>query len=188
MKKFLHISIATTLLCGLSLSAHAQLIIGGEGIQRDCYEKALYGDMGTKQAIEICNDAVNQVSSLKNKTASHVNRGILYMRSGDFNSARKDYEKAINLSPNLREAYVNYGALLIHEKDYDGAITALNQAVEGETIRNLHEALYNRAIAYDRQDRFREAYLDLKRALELRPEWADAKRAISHYSVAKKSG
>ena len=184
MQKLLFI----VLLSALALPAQAQIIIGGNSLHRDCYESVAFSHSATKNAIETCDMALSIDSAHKNKTASHVNRGILYMRSGDFNSARKDYEKAINLSPNLREAYVNYGALLIHEKDYDGAITALNQAVEGETIRNLHEALYNRAIAYDRQDRFREAYLDLKRALELRPEWDDAKRAISRYSVAKKSG
>ena len=189
MKKYLYLNIAVLIL-GFSLPAQAQIkiVLGGDSLERTCYEKALYGNTGTKRAIDICNDAVENFTTHKNRPANHINRGVLLMRSGKLEAARRDYEKAIELNPDLRDAYVNYGALLIQMQDYDAALTALNKAVEGEHTKHLHEALYNRAIAYDRQDRFREAYLDLKRALELRPEWDDAKRAISRYSVAKKSG
>ena len=189
MRKYLYLNIAVLIL-GFSLPAHAQIkiVLGGDSLERTCYEKALYGNTGSKQAIDICDNAVENFTTHKNRPANHINRGVLLMRSGKFEAARRDYEKAIELNPDLRDAYINYGALLIQMQDYDAALTALNKAVEGEHTKNLHEALYNRAIAYDRQDRFREAYLDLKRALKLRPEWDDAKRAISRYSIVKKSG
>ena len=190
MKKLSSILATTVLFSTFSLSAQAQIktVIGAGTIEQDCFNVTFYGDMGTQKAVNICDEAISQSTSRNNKAANHVNRGILLMRGGNLDAARIDYEKAIKLKPDLRDAYVNYGALLIHNEDYDGALRALDKAIEGEGTTNLHEALYNRAIVYDRQNRFREAYLDLKRALELRPEWDDAKQAISRYSVAKKSG
>lgn len=167
-------------------AAQAQIIVGGEGPQRACYEKAFYGDQGSKAAIDICNLAVKDVTSRKNKTASHVNRGILFMRKGDYPAARADFEAAIKLKPKLAKTYVNYGAVLIHMQDYDGAIEALNLAVQGLKETDIHEALFNRALAYDRKKQYKSAYLDLKRALELRPDWSDAQRAINNYKVETK--
>jgi len=163
MKKRLYICAMATFISGFSLSAQAQVIVGGEGPQHLCYKKALYGNMGTKTALKICDEGVKQITSHKNKTATHINRGILLMRKGD-----------------------HPGAVLIHMNDYDGALDALNVAVETLDEKDLHEALFNRALAYDRKKQYREAYLDLKRALELRPDWTAAQQAISNYKVETK--
>jgi len=186
MKKRLYICAMATFISGFSLSAQAQVIVGGEGPQHLCYKKALYGNMGTKTALKICNEGVKQITSHKNKTATHINRGILLMRKGDHPAARADFEKAISLRPKLPQTYINYGAVLIHMNDYDGALDALNVAVETLDEKDLHEALFNRALAYDRKKQYREAYLDLKRALELRPDWTAAQQAISNYKVETK--
>jgi len=111
------------------------------------------------------------------------------MRKGDHAAARADFETAIKLNPDLPKFYVNYGAVLIHMHDYDGAVEALDTAIQGLEEKDVHEALYNRAIAYDRKKQYKAAYLDLKRALELRPDWPDAQKAISRYKVdAKPAG
>jgi hypothetical protein len=52
----------------------------------------------------------------------------------------------------------------------------------------MPEALYNRAIAYDRLDEFSLAYKDLKEALVLRPDWDVALKAINNYEVVPKPG
>ena len=180
------IYICTAFIANFSLAAQAQIIVGGDGPQRSCYIKALRGDQGSQAAIDICNIAINDFTSRKNKIATHINRGILFMRKGDFPAARTDFETAIELKPNFAKTYVNYGAVLIHMQDYDGAIEALNIAVQALDKTELHEALYNRALAYDRKNQYKLAYLDLKRALELRPGWADAQKAIGNYKIESK--
>ncbi len=187
MKKLLFISVTAIFISGIALTSYAQVIVSGKGPQQICYEKALYGNSGTKAAIQSCNEGLERALSSKDKAATYVNRGILYMRKSEYNAARADYENAIATNPNLPEAYMNYGAVLIHLNENDAALEALNTAINDFDSQHLHQALYNRAIIYDRKDNFRDAYLDLKRALELRPDWEDAKTAITRYKVVTKT-
>jgi len=189
MRKILSTITTALILSGASTATYAQLIVTGKGPQQTCYEAALYGNPGTKPAIASCTQGLDRALSRKDKAATYVNRGILLMRRTQFEQARKDYEKAIEISPNLPEAYMNYGAVLIHLNDYDSALIALNTAINNLKPKQLHQALYNRAIVYDAQEKHREAYLDLKQALELRPDWDDALKSIERYTVVtKKSG
>jgi len=187
MKKLLSIFAATICFGAISQASQAQLIVAGSGPQQICYQKALLDNPGSKAAIKTCTEGLERALSRKDRAATYINRGILYMRKGDYVKARADYEEAIQTHSGLPEAYMNYGAVLIYMDDFDGAIKALNTAIEDLPPTQLHQALFNRAIAYDRQDKFREAYLDLKHALELRPDWDEAKNAISRYAVKSKS-
>lgn len=168
-------------------SAFAQSFVLGAGPEKGCYQKTLYGDTGSHTAIELCTKALNTPLTKENKASTYNNRGILYMRKGDFTKARSDYERAIEIQPKLAEIYMNYGAVLIYLEDYDGAVKSLNTAINDLKPINLHQALYNRALAYDHKKAYRKAYLDLKRALELRPDWAPALQTITRYSVAPKN-
>jgi lipoprotein NlpI len=47
----------------------------------------------------------------------------------------------------------------------------------------MPEALYNRAVAYDRLENYKGAYKDLKQALVLRPDWEPALALLSGYQV-----
>jgi len=51
----------------------------------------------------------------------------------------------------------------------------------------MPEALYNRAIAYNRLNNYKGAYNDLKQALVLKPEWTAALKALESYTVTKQS-
>ena len=72
----------------------------------------------------------------------------------------------------------------------DDAIEALSKAIalpQTGAVGKLPEALFNRSIAYDRNQNYKAAYLDLRRALELRPDWPPALAAIKRYNVKKPS-
>ena len=84
----------------------------------------------------------------------------------------------------MAEIYINYGASLIHIGDYNGAVTAINKAIDLETVK-MPEALYNRAIAYDRLENYKGAYKDLKQALVLKPEWPAALKVLENYTVTR---
>lgn len=164
-------------------AAQAQLVVKGKGEAVQCYEYSVRGNMGSRQAIETCTEALTQHLSKKDRAATFVNRGILHMRKGDQTLASADYESAIAIKPQLTEAYVNYGASLIRQSKYDEALASLNTALKDTDSNTRPEALYNRAIVMDSQENYKSAYFDLKAALELRPDWKPALNLLDRYEV-----
>ena len=150
----------------------------------------LYEHQGWKPrglgTIKTCQTALTEALSNKDLAATHVNLGILLMRKGDYVDAQSSYEDAIKLRPKLAEAYINYAASLIYTERYTEAVSAVDTAIELGTDQ-MPEALYNRAIAYDRLKDYKSAYKDLKQALVLRPDWAPAMKSISGYQVSTRS-
>lgn len=169
----------------LAAEANAQIIVQGKGDAVLCYKYSARGNTGSLIAIRTCSDALNQGLSTKDKAATFVNRGILFMRRGDHEKASKDYRAAIDIKPDLTAAYVNYGAALIREGNLEVALKKLNIALEDLDSETRPEAFYNRAIIFDRQENFRNAYFDLKAALALRPDWEAALSLIGRYEVSK---
>ena len=94
-------------------SAQAQLIVVGKGPATQCYDYAFAGNKGTQTALETCSSALENVITKKNRAATHVNRGLLYMRKGDQEKAIIDFTSAIEIRPKLTQAYVNKAASLI---------------------------------------------------------------------------
>lgn len=164
-------------------TAHAQLVVKGNGDAALCYRYAIMGNKGSNSALETCSNAFTPLMSRKDEAATHVNRGVLYMRKGDQDSAAKDYEAALAIQPNLAEAHVNYAASLIRLQKYDAAMSSLNKALINPESSIRPEALYNRAIIMDRRENYKGAYRDLKAALALRPDWEPAVSMISRYEI-----
>lgn len=174
---------ATLALC--PALAHAQMVVLGQGAPQSCYMSAKTGDMGSLSAIRNCTDALEGYLVRADEAATHVNRGVLLMRRGDFDKAIPDYERALELQPDLAEAHINFGAALYYEGNDARALDAYNTAVSlgGE---NKAEALFNRALVYERMDKPREAYYDLRAALELRPEWDQARQSLERFTVTRR--
>ena len=178
---------ATVFSLGMNISASAQIIVHGNGPAQGCYLSAKSGNSGSISAIRECEHALeNIVLTRKDKVATHTNLGVLLMRKGDNQKAQSHYKQAIKLRPKTSETYINYGASLIYSGNYQDAINALNKAIDLETIK-MPEALYNRAIAYDRLKNYKSAYKDLKQALILKPEWPPAMKALDNYTVTTRS-
>ncbi|MEP3889580.1 MAG: tetratricopeptide repeat protein [Hellea sp.] len=167
----------------MAATASAQIVVQGGGAAQACYMSTKAGNPGRIGAIRKCEAALMELNlSNKDLAATHVNLGVLLMRKGDYSKAKTHYSRAIELRPKLSEAYINYAASLIYTGDYSAAVTAVDTAVELGTNK-MPEALYNRAIAYDRLENYKGAYKDLKQALVLRPEWAPAIDLLSGYQV-----
>lgn len=185
LKLILTIAGGLTLL--LSSHGHAQIIVNGNGEARACYQRALKDDQGRKASVQRCENALTQESlNRSDRAATYVNKGILLMRGGEHAKSLASYDKALKLKPALHEAHINRGACLIFLDRTDEAITVLTRSIE-TSEDHLPDALYNRAIAYERMGEVKAAYLDFKRALELRPGWTPAERALTHFQVVKKS-
>ncbi|MGJ8560864.1 MAG: tetratricopeptide repeat protein [Litorimonas sp.] len=173
--------LATTLALCPAL-AHAQTVVIGQGAAQSCYQSAMMGDMGSRSAIRTCSEAFERGMSSHDKTATYVNRGVLQMRRGDLDKAVADYEKALDRDPKLAEAHINHGVVLYLQGDDAEALEAYNTAIALGTDK-MAEALYNRALVYDRMENARGAYYDLKSVLALKPDWEDAKTALGRYTV-----
>jgi len=185
--KITRLAILALGMTALAGSAHAQLVVQGKGGAAQCYDYAIAGNEGSHYAIRTCSEALNEVISQKDKAATFVNRGVLYMRKGDQEKATADYEAALAIRPNLTQAYVNNGASLIRQKKFDEALESLNTALADLESPTRAAALYNRAIALDWKQDYNGAYRDLKAALEINPDWDAALNLISRYEVRPRS-
>ena len=61
---------------------------------------------------------------------SYGNRGNAYASKGEFDTAIKDYTKAIELNPNYAEAYYNRGNAYYKKGEFDTAIKDYTKAIE----------------------------------------------------------
>ncbi len=186
MSKLSKISFALVLMLATGSSAAAQVIVSGHGEARDCYMSTKLGNMGTPRAIKTCKAAISDELKQKDLAATHTNLGVLLMRKGDYADAQLHYKHAIEIKPEISEAYINYGASLIYSGDYQEAVAVINTAIDLKTVK-LPEALFNRAMAYDRLANYTDAYKDLQHALTLRPQWPAALSAIENYTVTTRS-
>lgn len=179
------IAASAFLLC--AMPASAQMIVLGTGLSRSCYDAALLSKQVSRTDIETCTKALQQSTLTREKRiATLVNRGILYMRNGNYDTAMEDYDLALSFDEAKGTAYINKGAALIFKGEYDAALIALNRAIELDA-EDLHAAYYNRSLVYEQKNDLTAAYYDLKKALELKPEWDLATHQLSRYTVEETS-
>ena len=170
----------------MPLAAHAQgavTVIGG-GLAKDCYDAVEYGRVQADKGIEVCNLAIEtEHLRPKDRAATYTNRGILYMRQGNNARAMQDYQRSINLLPDLREAKVNLGAALYNLKRYPEAMAALNEGVATESLEARAVGYYNRALTHEKLGDLQSAYEDFRTALEIKPEFPQASAQIARFTV-----
>ncbi len=173
-----------SLLLGLTLgTAEAQVMVLGGGIAKDCYEAARFETVSPRQGAETCTRAIElEAMNAGNRAATYTNRGVLRMRSGDYDAALSDYEKAKRIRPETGETWLNEGAAYIFLKDYPSAMASLDQAISLNSS-DLHAAYYNRAIAKEKLGDVEGAYYDFRKALELKPDWDLAEWQLSRFEV-----
>ncbi len=162
--------------------AHAASSVIGPGPARACFEAADSGRADMSALLD-CDTAVSsQELNTRDRTATVVNRGVIYLLRRDARSALQDFDRAIAWQPDLGEAYVNRGAALILVGDYRGAIAAINQGLE-LGAQDPHEAYFNRAIAHEKLDDTRAAYADYRRAAVLKPDWTLPQQELARFTV-----
>jgi len=166
----------------------AAVSVIGTGFARLCYEYA-DGDRASDQGLQNCDRALTEEAlTVRDRSATHVNRGILYMHAKDLPRALADYEKALTLKPNLAEAYVNKGIALVHLGGRDSeAVEAITKGISLNTARP-EIAYYTRGVANELLGNTRAAYEDYQQAATLKPDWNEPKAQLSRFTVIKKAG
>ena len=141
------------------------------------------------EAIEECHLALEtEQLRAKDRAATFTNRGILYMRQGNNSRAVVDYQRSINLLPDLREAKVNLGAALYNLKRYPEAMAALNEGVATESLNARAIGFYNRALTHEKLGDLQSAYEDFRSALQINPEFTQASEQIARFTVVPVEG
>ena len=99
------------------------------------------------------------------ESQSHYNAGAELSEQGRWEEAIAEYNKAIDLDPNLAIVYNNRGAAYFETEQYDLAIADFNKAIELDP--NLDLAYANRALAYTILGMDTEAEQDIETAVQL---------------------
>lgn len=177
------IAVAAGFACPIAPPASAQATVIGNGLGKACYDATLSPTISYPKAIETCNKALNSLTLSRNdRTASLVNRGILFMRSGQFPKADRDFARARAAQPGLAEIDLNLGALRLYQGRNAEAVELLSAAIEAETS-DLAAAYYNRGVARLRLELAEESYADFVMAAELAPDWDMPKEQLKRFTI-----
>jgi len=91
----------------------------------------------------------------KNFAAYYLNRGLIYKRLQEYESAILDYQKAIKLEPKSWQAYSNLGDTYLAQEQHDQAIDTYKKVIQ---LNPAHKNSYhNIANAYLWKELYREA-------------------------------
>jgi tetratricopeptide (TPR) repeat protein len=98
-------------------------------------------------------------------------RGMARETRENFEQAKADYNKAININPEYANAYNNRGNIKSKQADYKGAIKDYNRAIELNS--KFVEAYCNRGIAKENLGDHSVALEDFNTAIELNSDYID---------------
>ena len=171
-----------TALVAAAVPASAQIIVTQEsGWAHDCFIHAKTGR--AFDGIPACDMAIKREAlSRKDLAATYDNRGVMLDQLGHIERAQADFNKAIEIQPDLGDPYVNLG--VIKEKKYEPALDQINKGMD-LGMGFPHLGYYNRAIAEQMLGRFKEAYFDYKKSAELEPGFAAAEERLKDFTVTR---
>jgi tetratricopeptide (TPR) repeat protein len=107
--------------------------------------------------------------------SAHNQYGTVLSRFIEVEAARHEFEKALELDPQLSEAHVNLALMLAQASELIPAAAHLDRAIElqGDT-RVAAYTHFLRAKIWGVQNQVDKAMLELQKAVQLRPEYAEA--------------
>jgi tetratricopeptide (TPR) repeat protein len=164
-------------------AAQAQTVVTrGVGLSHDCYIYARAGN-DPRSGVEACNEALKQeMLTIKDQAATHDNRGVMLDAMGRVDEAADDFNTAIRQDPGLGDPHVNLGSMLIKKQQYEVALAHINKGLDlGMSFP--HIGYYDRAIAEQMMGRYKEAYYDYRKVLELEPNYQAATERLKDFTV-----
>jgi len=177
--------LGAALLAATLAPAQAQTIVSmGKGLAHDCFIYAKAG-VDPYDGVQVCNQSIDhEPLTIKDRAATFDNRGVMLDLLGRGEKAAADFRQAMALDPKLGDPYVNLGSVLIKQKRFDEALESINKGIE-LGVSFPHIGYYDRAVAYQLMGRFKEAYYDYKKTLELEPNFTQASERLKDFVVTR---
>lgn len=166
-------------------SANAQMVVvHGRGPAQDFYVAAARGD-SDRRAIDLCDLALDHdFLTRQDRAATHVNRGVLYLRRGANARALSDFNNSIEIDPGAGEAHLMRGIALLQLGRLGEANAAITQALSLNVVRP-ERAYYYRGAANEEAGNARAAYADYRRAADLAPGWRSPQTELARFQVRR---
>ncbi len=125
--------------------------------------------------VPVFTELIDLVTDNNRKAILYANRGTVFYKTGDYDRAIADFDKAIELNPNDAEAHLRLGVVWSKKGDHDRAIAYFNEAVK---LRPKDAMMYiHRGVTYDEMGDFDQAIADFSRAINLDPT-----NALAHHN------
>ncbi|MFP3942977.1 MAG: tetratricopeptide repeat protein [Alphaproteobacteria bacterium] len=156
--------------------APAAETVFGHGDAQLCFEGARFGGGG--KGADACDRALESATLTKtDRAATHVNRGIIYNRTGRHDDAVIDFNAALEIDPALGEAYLNRGNSRFFQKRMEEARADYSRAIELKS-RDLHAAYFNRGLVHEVLGDPAAARADFEMALRVKPDFPAARARL----------
>ena len=176
---------AMVLAFGLAGSAGAAVTVLGDTSAQKCSEAA-FREQADEVSMRLCSTALGEAMlDRRDLAGTYINRGVMWMIRRDYNAARADFQRAIEIDPALGEAWVNRGAVAILDRQFQDGISDISKGLTLGTEEPA-KAYYNRAVAYEGIDDEKSAYLDYQQALVLQPGWDLPKQELLRFTVTRR--
>lgn len=129
----------------------------------DCYQAGLKSD--DDALIRICS-AVLQKADLgdRNRSTTLSNRGLGYLRKGEYDKSIVDFSEALILNPNNQFAFDNRADAWREKGNYERALADYNEALRLDST--LTSSYVSRGITYELQGDLANARRDYQTALD----------------------
>jgi tetratricopeptide (TPR) repeat protein len=185
--KISNVSMLAFLAGALSISGAqaAETVIGG-GAAQSCYEGADKG-LSPHEYIPICNMALIDILTPRDRAATLVNRGILKLASKDAKGSYADFNAGLSLRSDMAEGYVDRGASLIMLRRYDEALAEITKGISMNAKRP-QLAYYDRGLANEALGNIQAAYEDYKQAQLIDPNFEEPGNELKRFHVTVKTG
>lgn len=109
--------------------------------------------------------------------------GMYYQDNGLYEKAKQTYRRIIMKQPQFADAFFNTGWILMRQDSFEKAARQFDLVTKIEPANS--GAYYNRGVCYELMNKKQEALSDYNQALELDPEYAEAKAALSRLGRVK---
>lgn len=98
-------------------------------------------------------------------------RGLAFANTGQFEKAIEDFDRAIELDPYFRDAFLNRGTAFENMGRFESAIENLDTAI---ALNPSYEAFFNRGITFEKTGQLARAIADYDNAIALDPSRYEA--------------
>lgn len=136
------------------------------------YFSALTYNAWAKYSLRMYEDVVSTINhaiTINPYVANVYNtRGLAFSAMGNYNAAKKDFEKALSLDPNFCYSISNLAMVYINMKEYNLASYWFNKSID-QCGDDDPEVFYQRSILYKYQGLRGAAIKDLDKAIALKP-------------------